>query len=353
METGGQALHVAISNSTGVHANSTGVHGAENLTEAALTNVVDQGILYWGGQGIDPDALATLSTADIRIADLSGPLLGFANEYENTILIDTNAGGYGWALNTFGNTGTDPRVDLLSTVTHEFGHLLGFDHDDHGVMRAVLDVGVGTLPHQLLPGDTNLDGVVDFADFLKLAENFGKHDMDWAGDAGEVLAGTLRDREQRWYNFAERRGYIDMWLSMLSEYFGIQPTALLGFDAAQVQLEGDQGELVRFRVNETRSYVRLAVTTTTKQRPAFQASTTSSESVTDREVDLCESVMEAIYRKWYGEFRERRLVERGELFATMWSWLVWDPEGGEVIDRPVILPNGQVTCQGPLLPLRH
>ena len=165
----------------------------------------------------------------------------------------------------------------------------------------------------------------------------------WAGDAGEVLAGTLKDREQRWYNFAERRGYIDMWLSMLSEYFGIQPTALLGFDAAQVQLEGDQGELVRFRVNETRSYVRLAVTTATKQRPAFQASTTSSESVTDREVDLCESVMDAIYRKWYGERRERRLVERGELFATMWSWLVWDPEGGEVIDRPVILPDGTVT----------
>jgi len=165
----------------------------------------------------------------------------------------------------------------------------------------------------------------------------------WAADEGAVLAATLRDREQRWYNFAERRGYIDMWLSMLSEYYGIQPAALQGFDAAQVQLEGDQGELVRFRVNETRSYIRLAVTTTTKQRPAFQASTTASESISERQVDLVESIMDAIYRKWYGEIRERRLVERGELFATMWSWLQWDPTGGEPMERPVILPDGTVT----------
>jgi len=165
----------------------------------------------------------------------------------------------------------------------------------------------------------------------------------WAKAEGSELCETLKTREQRWYTFAERRGYIDMWLSMLAEYYGIQPSALLGFDAASIALEGDQGELVRFRVNEVRSYIRLAVTNATKQRPAFEASTTSSESISERQVDLCESVMEAIYRKWYGETKERRLVERGELFATMWTWLQWDEEGGEVIERPVILPDGTVT----------
>jgi hypothetical protein len=165
----------------------------------------------------------------------------------------------------------------------------------------------------------------------------------WASRDGKLLCAMLKDRERRWYDFAERRGYVDMWLSMLAEYYGIQPSALLGFDASSVGLEGDQGELVRFRVNETRSYIRLAVTSTTKQRPAFEAATTASESVSERQVDVCESVMEAIYRKWYGEMRERDLVERGELFATMWSWLQWDDEGGEVIDKPLVLPNGQET----------
>lgn len=183
--------------------------------------------------------------------------------------------------------------------------------------------------HETVPHGTGDDGVG------------GAPKGYWAGEKGEQLASTLLDRERRWYNFAERRGYIDMWLSMLSEYYGIQPTALLGFDAAQVQLEGDQGELVRFRVNETRSYIRLAVTTATKQRPAFQAATTASESVSERQVDMCESVMDSIYRKWYGEARERRLVERGELFATMWTWLLWDEEGGDTIERPVIVPDGE------------
>ena len=152
-----------------------------------------------------------------------------------------------------------------------------------------------------------------------MPHEFGDEEQDpgapgagyWAKDSAKQLAASTDDRETRWYQFAERRGYIDMWLSMLSEYYGIQPTALLGFDASQVQLEGDQGELVRFRVNETRSYIRLAVTTATKQRPAFIASTTASESVTEREVDLCESIIDSIYRKWMGEARERRLVERG------------------------------------------
>jgi hypothetical protein len=183
----------------------------------------------------------------------------------------------------------------------------------------------------------------DFADDGRTDGIGGAPKGYWAGAEAKVLAADLKSREQRWYNFAERRGYIDMWLSMISEYYGIQPTALLGFDAAQIQLEGDQGELVRFRVNEVRSYIRLAVTSATKQRPAFQAATTASESVSERQVDMCESVMDAIYRKWYGNSRERRLVERGELFATMWSWLIYDPEGGESIERPVILEDGTVT----------
>lgn len=165
----------------------------------------------------------------------------------------------------------------------------------------------------------------------------------WARSSGDRLCGIIKNREKRWYDFAERRGYIDMWLSMLTEYYGIQPTALLGFDAANIALEGDQGELVRFRVNEIRSYIRLAVTTTTKQRVAFQAKTTAVESVSEREVDLAESAMDATYHQWFGEKKERRLVERAELFATMWTWLQWEEDGGDPIERPVVLEDGQVT----------
>lgn len=47
-------------------------------------------------------------------------------------LIDRDAAGYGWSVDTGG-------FDLLSVVTHEFGHMLGFDHGhDDRVMRSTL-----------------------------------------------------------------------------------------------------------------------------------------------------------------------------------------------------------------------
>ena len=38
------------------------------------------------------------------------------------------------------------RMDLVSAVTHEVGHLLGHDHAEGGVMAEVLAPGVRQLP---------------------------------------------------------------------------------------------------------------------------------------------------------------------------------------------------------------
>ena len=158
------------------------------LTEATLEPVVQQAIAYWADQGVDADRVQDLQQTDVQIAALPGSILGTADDLTNAIRIDVDAAGFGWVTN--GVDEKDPEingVDLLSTVVHEFGHLLGYEHD---FLNGTLQVGTRNLP--LLPraGDANRDGIFDRFDIIKTLQT-GKYltgeradweDGDWNGD---------------------------------------------------------------------------------------------------------------------------------------------------------------------------
>jgi hypothetical protein len=92
----------------------------------------------------------------VRIVDLPGLLLG--RTVGNSILIDHDAAGFGWYMSTTNadfqaggrlgeleaKSGTDAvhRVDLLTVVMHELGHLLGYAHTGSGLMQPTLGPGV-------------------------------------------------------------------------------------------------------------------------------------------------------------------------------------------------------------------
>ena len=66
------------------------------------------------------------------------------------------AAGWGWFVDptpgddseftTPGNLGEQNRMDLLSVVMHEMGHVLGFEHSETGVMSETLAAGVRAMP---------------------------------------------------------------------------------------------------------------------------------------------------------------------------------------------------------------
>src|SRR5262249_12799141 len=127
---------------------SLGHNGAApTLTPQRGDSLLPEAIQRWQAAGIDTAALAGL---DIRIADLGGTTLGLASGH--TIWLDGNAAGWGWFIDatpwddseftTPGDQGEQRRMDLLTVLEHELGHLLGHDHEEGGVMADTLPAGV-------------------------------------------------------------------------------------------------------------------------------------------------------------------------------------------------------------------
>ena len=117
----------------------TSAGDTNDLSLDAVQPVLTAAIDYWRAQGADPLWLRSLDGLQVQIADLAGTTVGEASQ--GLIVLDHDAAGYGWS--TALAEPLSGRVDLLSTLTHEVGHLLGLDHD---VMGESLAVGVRVLP---------------------------------------------------------------------------------------------------------------------------------------------------------------------------------------------------------------
>ncbi|HMC63546.1 MAG TPA: hypothetical protein VKI65_01260, partial [Gemmataceae bacterium] len=121
------------------------------LSYAAVQPVLTQALARWAAAGVNPSALAGI---DIHIADLAGATLGIASG--NTIYLDATAAGWGWFIDPTpaddseftmpGNQGEMNRIDLLTVLEHELGHILGYQHTATGLMNDTLAAGIREMP---------------------------------------------------------------------------------------------------------------------------------------------------------------------------------------------------------------
>jgi hypothetical protein len=133
---------------------------AAPLTGAQLQPIVATAIDRWAAAGLDPIHLDVLRHSTVTVADLGGSYLGLADTGARAIRIDDDAAGRGWFVDPTPRDdsefakpgkGVRERMDLLSVVTHELGHLVGLDDDrDPGhaadVMGDTLAAGTRRMP---------------------------------------------------------------------------------------------------------------------------------------------------------------------------------------------------------------
>ncbi|MBL8823668.1 MAG: fibronectin type III domain-containing protein [Planctomycetia bacterium] len=123
----------------------------QSITQSQAQPLLTEAIARWRLAGFN---VSSLSNINFRIAELPGTTLGQVQG--NTITLDSNAAGWGWFVDKTpgsdsefrmrGNQGEQNRMDLVSVLMHETGHMLGMDHQHSGVMADTLFAGVRLSP---------------------------------------------------------------------------------------------------------------------------------------------------------------------------------------------------------------
>lgn len=126
-DLGTSTATVTVTVSSPLMADTLGASQTSDLTPDQLGAIVDAASAWWRSTDLTAAQQLALDSATVTVASLDGVLLGL--ESGGSVLIDADAAGHGWYVDSTPFDNTDDvlgsRMDLVSAVTHELGHVIG------------------------------------------------------------------------------------------------------------------------------------------------------------------------------------------------------------------------------------
>lgn len=124
---------------------AAGPGSATPVTQADVRALLPRAIAAWQAAGLDTADLRRLSGVGVTVSNLGSTILGF--ETPGLVTINQTAAGHAWSLASSGPVPAG-RVDLLTVLEHELGHVLSLpdDADPTDLMDTTLGLGVRRSP---------------------------------------------------------------------------------------------------------------------------------------------------------------------------------------------------------------
>jgi ELWxxDGT repeat protein len=150
-----------------------GTGAAASIAKDAVAPLLDAALTRWADAGLSAAAIERLRTVNLVVTDLAGAALG--KVVGNTIYIDQNAAGHGWFVDLTPNDDVEyvadqatgqlsavapaaaDAMDLLTTLSHELGHLAGLD--DRSTTDSLMGGVLGT-GQRREPGAAEVDALL-------------------------------------------------------------------------------------------------------------------------------------------------------------------------------------------------
>ena len=161
-----------------------------------------------------------------------------------------------------------------------------------------------------------------------------EHISDYFAACGtEDIARELQAKVDKYYSFVVSSNLVELWRRSYRAYYGMrQSTGASGwgvFDVGQLVPSGDQGEIVRVKVNHHANLITHQLVMTTGQRPALECRAINSDASSLVSASLGDGVVEYFMRERKIERNYFEAIETCLVLSEAYVVLGWDATAGK------------------------